>query len=69
MDPSFVAKRLRAYRKLKHLTQSELAALLGVSVAVIGGIERGTRHPSPKLLEDIWAILEISEADWKGTAG
>jgi len=40
------AKRLRAYRKLKAMTQEEFARAMGVSVAIAGGWERGTRTPS-----------------------
>ncbi|MBB3073022.1 transcriptional regulator with XRE-family HTH domain [Paenibacillus baekrokdamisoli] len=55
-----MAGRVRAFRKLKGFTQQELAAKLGVSVAVLGSLERGTRKPDPKLLEQISETLHIS---------
>ena len=60
MEYDQLAGRVRAFRKLKGFTQHELAAKLGVSVAVLGSLERGTRKPDPKLLERIAETLQIS---------
>jgi transcriptional regulator with XRE-family HTH domain len=60
-------RRLRAYRKLKHLTQAELADLVGVSVAIIGGIERGTRIPTQPLVERLSRILQVHANELWGT--
>jgi len=57
------AKRLRAYRKLKSLTQEEFSAAVGVSVAVAGGWERGTREPSNEQLERIIKLLCVSRGE------
>jgi transcriptional regulator with XRE-family HTH domain len=54
-------RKMRAYRKLKHLTQIELADLLGVSVAIVGSLERGTRAPTPQLVKLITEVLQVSE--------
>lgn len=54
-----ISKRLRAFRKLKGLTQIELAKQIGVSVAVLGSVERGTRTPDLLLLEKIGLALNI----------
>lgn len=62
-------RRLRAYRKLKHFTQTELAQELGVSVAIIGGLERGTRMPTPSLMQSIIHVLSVSEAELLGEDG
>ena len=43
MEKSSLAQRIRAFRKFKGYTQNELADLLGVSIAILGAIERGTR--------------------------
>ena len=59
-------RRLRAYRKLKHWTQAELADRSGVSVAIIGGLERGTRTPAPHLVEKLTELLNVSEAELYG---
>ncbi|GMA50502.1 hypothetical protein GCM10025857_18590 [Alicyclobacillus contaminans] len=60
------SRRLRAYRKLKHWTQAELADHVGVSVAIIGGLERGTRSPSAQLLAELTRVLQVSEAELLG---
>lgn len=61
-----LGKRLRAYRKLKNLTQQELADLLGISIAIVGGIERGTREPSKDVLAKISRILGVTESELRG---
>ena len=59
MDRNLIARRVRAFRKLKGHTQAELADLLGVSMAVLGSIERGTRKPDIRILQRISSILHI----------
>jgi transcriptional regulator with XRE-family HTH domain len=61
-----IGKRLRAYRKLKNLTQQELADKLHVSIAIVGAIERGTRNPSQDLLVSIHHVLGVSEQELRG---
>lgn len=60
MENHQLAQRVRAFRKLKGYTQQELAKVLGVSVAVLGSLERGTRKPDSKLLNHIATTLEVS---------
>lgn len=60
MENNQLAQRVRAFRKLKGFTQLELAKELGVSVAVLGSLERGTRKNDPKLLNHIAKTLGIS---------
>ena len=55
-----INKRIRAFRKLKGLTQLELADKVGISVAVLGSVERGTREPDLLLLEKIGEVLDVS---------
>ncbi|GAB6932089.1 helix-turn-helix domain-containing protein [Calditerricola satsumensis] len=59
METHRLGNRIRAYRKLKGLTQKELAERLGVSVAVLGSVERGVRRPSSHLLNAIAAALQV----------
>lgn len=64
-------RRLRAFRKLKQMTQADLARALGVSLATIGGIERGTRQPTAHLVRAIASALsvdveELCGRDWPG---
>ena len=61
-----IGKRLRAYRKLKNLTQQELADRLHVSIAIVGAIERGTRMPSKDLLRSIHEVLGVTEQELRG---
>lgn len=60
MENDQLAQRVRAFRKLKGYTQQQLAKELGVSVAVLGSLERGTRRNDPKLLNHIAQTLGIS---------
>ncbi len=60
MENNQLAQRVRAFRKLKGYTQQELAKELGVSVAVLGSLERGTRKSDPKLLNHVAQTLGIS---------
>lgn len=59
MSDDIIGRRIRAYRKLKGFTQQGLADEMGISVAVIGSVERGTRIPRKQLLEDVASTLEI----------
>ncbi|ASR49676.1 transcriptional regulator [Paenibacillus kribbensis] len=54
-----LAQRLRAFRKLKGLTQQELAKRTGISLAVLGAVERGNRSLEPDMLSIIAQTLEI----------
>lgn len=62
-----LALRIRAFRKLKGYTQDEMAELLGVSIAIIGSIERGTRKPDKQILLKISEVLDIDQDDLIGT--
>jgi transcriptional regulator with XRE-family HTH domain len=68
MDNNQLAQRIRAFRKLKGLTQQQLADRLGVSVAVLGSLERGTRKQESKLLERIAETLGIDYDELTGGA-
>jgi transcriptional regulator with XRE-family HTH domain len=59
MEKSSIAQRIRAFRKLKGYTQNELADKLGVSISILGAIERGTRKPDNKMINHISDVLGI----------
>ncbi len=59
-------RKLRAYRKLKHWTQTELAREVGVSIAIIGSLERGTRKPTQDMLKKLKHVLRVSEEELFG---
>jgi len=52
-----VGEEMARVRKLKKLTQAELAQAVGVSQRTIAAIEGGTRRPSPELAQRIGAVL------------
>jgi len=64
-----MAGRIRAFRKLKGYTQSEFSEKLGVSVAILGAVERGTRKPDPRLLRLIADKLGIDKEELSGAPG
>lgn len=66
MEHPRFAVRIRAYRKLKGYTQQQFAAKLGVSVAVLGAVERGTRRPDPRLLRRIAETLGVDLEELAG---
>lgn len=60
MENMQLANRIRAFRKLKGLTQQELAARTGISLAVLGAIERGNRRTEEQILVKIAETLDIT---------
>ncbi len=60
-----LARRIRAFRKLKGLTQQSLAEQTGISLAMLGMIERGTRVPTEEQLVRIADVLAISLSEFK----
>ncbi|WP_098741243.1 helix-turn-helix transcriptional regulator [Paenibacillus sp. EZ-K15] len=65
MENKQLAQRIRAFRKLKGLTQQELAERTGISLAVLGAIERGNRRAEEQMLVQIADVLEITMQELK----
>ncbi|MEH7118490.1 helix-turn-helix transcriptional regulator [Neobacillus vireti] len=65
MEAEKWGRRIRAYRKLKGYTQEGFSRELGVSVSILGEIERGNRLPAQDLLERISQSLKVSIEDLK----
>ena len=63
MEAEKWGRRIRAYRKLKGFTQESFSKELGVSVSILGEIERGNRLPAEELLEKIVLSLKITKED------
>lgn len=63
MEAEKWGRRIRAFRKLKGYTQESFSRELGVSVSILGEIERGNRLPAGDLLEKIAYSLKISLDD------
>lgn len=66
MEKSSLARRIRAFRKLKGMTQTELADRLGVSIGLLGAIERGNRHAESSIIVRISEILGIDTDELTG---
>ncbi len=60
---SILADNMRRLRKLKHLTQEELAYRTGLHPYFIGLIERKTKTPSLTSMEKIARALDVSVAE------
>ncbi|MDX8367656.1 helix-turn-helix transcriptional regulator [Cytobacillus sp. IB215665] len=60
METENWGRRIRAFRKLKGYTQESFAKDLGVSITVLGEVERGNRLPSEELVKNISDKLEVS---------
>ncbi|NPC90802.1 helix-turn-helix transcriptional regulator [Bacillus sp. WMMC1349] len=60
MEAEIWGRRIRAYRKLKGYTQEGLAKTLGISVSVLGEVERGNRMPSDLMVRDIARTLNLT---------
>jgi transcriptional regulator with XRE-family HTH domain len=58
---------VRHYRKARGLTQQQVAEQVGMSLKMVGGIERGDAAPSFDTIEKIAAALEVPEAALFGT--
>jgi transcriptional regulator with XRE-family HTH domain len=55
-----MGRRVRAFRKLKGYTQQELADSVGISLAVLGAVERGNRRLEDQILNKIADVLEVT---------
>ena len=60
MTEEKIAKKIKALRKTRGLTQQQLADALGVQRATISNYEIGRREPSISDLERIGAALGVS---------
>ena len=59
MEQEKWGRRIKAYRKLKGYTQVEFADALGISLSIVGEVERGKRKPSEMFLERTVETLQI----------
>ncbi|MCD7036673.1 helix-turn-helix domain-containing protein [Metabacillus sp. GX 13764] len=60
MEAEKWGRRIRAYRKLKGYTQESFAKDLGISVSVLGEVERGNRVPSDRFVREVADALKVS---------
>lgn len=67
MDEQGVSERLRRLRKLRGLTQHQLAAGSHFSVSLIKKVEQGAVPPSPAFVAGVARVLAVSPAHLYGT--
>jgi transcriptional regulator with XRE-family HTH domain len=60
MEAEKWGRRIRAFRKLKGYTQESFAKDLGVSVSILGEIERGNRLPTEEFLQAVAERLNVT---------
>ncbi len=65
MEEERWGRRIRAFRKLKGFTQEEFAKELGVSVSMLGEVERGYRIQPTTFLSDVAQQLGITMEELK----
>ncbi|MFC0472914.1 helix-turn-helix domain-containing protein [Halalkalibacter kiskunsagensis] len=56
-------RKIRAYRKLKGYTQEEFAKEIGMSVSVLGEVERGNRLATDSMIEKMTSVLQVPKHD------
>ena len=59
MSAVLLGRRLRALRRLKRLTQLELASEVGISVSMLSTIERGIKYPRVELIRTLARALDV----------
>ncbi len=55
-----LGRKIKAMRRLKCVTQQELAQSIGISVSQLSGIERGRKYPKSELILKIAETLKVS---------
>jgi len=68
MDNKALGKRIRALRRLKRVTQQQLAQMVNLSASQLSNIERGVKEPQPELLEKMAAALNIPREEFFGVS-
>lgn len=66
MEDDRYGRRIRAFRKLKRIQQTELAKRISISVTILGRIERGEKQPTDEQLQLIADVFDIDIQELKG---
>lgn len=64
-----VGANIRRYRKLRGLTQEQLAMSADLDLRYLGGIERGEHNPTVSVLGRLAEALEVHPADFLADVG
>ena len=62
LDYNVIGARIKQARLAKNYTQEDLAEKIGISVAFLSRVERGNSHLNLNRLDQIWNLLDVSEA-------
>ncbi len=62
-DVVFVGEKIRRLRDARALTQQELAARAGITVAALSRIERNNAEPRPTTRRKLAQALEVDPAE------
>jgi Predicted transcriptional regulators len=65
MEEEQWGRKIRAFRKLKGYTQADFSKKIGISLSLLGEIERENRQPDQQLIENICDTLNISAENMK----
>jgi len=60
VDYVALGERFRAARKARHMTQQEVADVVGVSLSYVGHMERGIKHCTLDTLVEMSYALDVS---------
>lgn len=63
MDTKRVGRRIKAFRKLKGLTQIDLAKEMDIPIAQLGAVERGTEEASEGVINLIADTLDVCKKE------
>ncbi|SDI12893.1 Helix-turn-helix [Alteribacillus persepolensis] len=63
MEEMLWASRIRAFRKLKGHTQESLAEKMGISVSILGQVERGSRVPDEQFIDEVVEALGVTKEE------
>ena len=63
IDYIIIGERIKRARKEKNITQEVLSEKMGVSIAFLSRVERGTTQINLKRLSQICSILGVSEGE------
>ncbi len=55
-----LGRKIKAVRRLKRMTQQDLADRIGISVSQLSCIERGSKYPRQEIIVGIADVLNIS---------
>lgn len=63
IDYNAMGLRIREIRLNKKLTQEQISEKMGVSIAFLSRVERGSAHINLSRLSELCSILEVSEGE------